>query len=150
VTDREVLLEVQLQLSKLGARIMRNAVGMAWQGELISEKSTVKGLVVVLSSARLLPFGLITPSGKKSAKGRKKNGGSSDGIGWTPHLVAAEDVGKTLAIFTAVEAKTLSYPTLTPEQRNFLTQVADAGGVALVARETEDGVTLTAWQKELD
>lgn len=76
---------------------------------------------------------------------RSWTSGGSDKIGWTPVLVTPEHVGQTLAVFTAVEEKSLSYPTLTPDQRNFLDQVHRAGGLAYVARETKDGPILNRW-----
>lgn len=63
--------------------------------------------------------------------------GSSDLIGWTPVTITPAMVGRTLAVFTAVEAKTGRVP-VTVEQRRFLDAVNGAGGVAVVARKVED------------
>jgi len=63
--------------------------------------------------------------------------GSSDLIGWTPHVVVPEDVGRTLAIFTAVEGKRLPRR-VTPQQAAFLDAVQAAGGLATVAYATDD------------
>ncbi len=64
------------------------------------------------------------------------NPGGSDLLGFTPYIVLASDVGRTLAIFTAIEAKT---GTLNPtaEQAAFLRAVEKAGGIARVVREGE-------------
>lgn len=59
-----------------------------------------------------------------------------------------ESPAQTLAVFTAVEEKTLAYSTLTPDQRNFLDQVHRAGGLAYVARETKDGPLLNRWPEK--
>jgi len=75
--------------------------------------------------------------------------GSSDLIGWTPVIVTQAMVGKPLAVFTAVEEKTLAYPRLTDDQRNWLDQVTRAGGLAYVARETADGPLLNRWPEPL-
>jgi hypothetical protein len=63
--------------------------------------------------------------------------GSSDLIGWTPHTITAADVGRTVAIFTAVEAKTLRGKP-TDAQINFVHAVQAAGGYAVIARSTDD------------
>lgn len=63
--------------------------------------------------------------------------GSSDLIGWTQHVVTAADIGRTVAIFTAVEAKT-ARGRATAAQLRFLAAVRAAGGIAIVARTAAD------------
>lgn len=63
--------------------------------------------------------------------------GSSDLIGWTPYVVRPEDVGRTIAVFTAVEAKTLRNVPTGP-QIQFVQAVKAAGGIAVFARSTDD------------
>lgn len=67
--------------------------------------------------------------------------GSSDLIGWTPVLVTPDMVGKTLAVFTAIEAKTAT-GSPTPQQINFIDQVIRAGGYAGIARSGADAVAI--------
>lgn len=63
--------------------------------------------------------------------------GSSDLIGWTPVTITPDMVGRTVAVFTAVEAKTLTgRPTMA--QIGFLDAVRAAGGRAILARSTDD------------
>lgn len=62
--------------------------------------------------------------------------GSSDLIGWTPYVVQPRDVGRTLAVFTAVETKTAT-GWVREEQEKFINRVRAAGGYACVAREGE-------------
>lgn len=63
--------------------------------------------------------------------------GSSDLIGWTPVTITPDMVGQTIAVFTAVEAKTLrGKPTMA--QISFLSAVRRAGGRAILARSTDD------------
>lgn len=63
--------------------------------------------------------------------------GSSDLIGFRSVTVTPEMVGKKLAVFTAVEAKS-GRGRATEEQANFIQAVKIAGGLAGVARtETE-------------
>lgn len=67
--------------------------------------------------------------------------GSSDLIGWTPVVVTPEMVGKTVAIFTAIEVKTAK-GRVQDNQVNFIAQVQDAGGIAGVARCMNDALDL--------
>jgi hypothetical protein len=60
--------------------------------------------------------------------------GSSDLIGWTPVKITPAHVGKTLAVFTAVEVKD-GRGKPTREQVNFLDAVAVAGGIAVLAKD---------------
>lgn len=64
--------------------------------------------------------------------------GSSDLIGWRSVTIGPEHVGRTLAVFVAIEAK-LPGNTPTVEQRAFLEAVRAAGGEA---RVLTDEVTL--------
>jgi len=133
---------VQTTFSAMGARLFRNNVGMAWQG-IVSKSTDREGKpLVIIRNPRHMPFGLIVP-----AKGKATSGGS-DKIGWTPKLINAEHVGQTWAVFTAVEEKSLAYPKLTPDQKNFLDQVTLAGGLGFVARETADDPALIAWPEK--
>ena len=66
--------------------------------------------------------------------------GASDLIGWCTVTITPEMVGKTLAVFTAIEVKDKGR--VTPEQENFIAQVKKAGGIAGVARSPEDAVGL--------
>jgi hypothetical protein len=60
--------------------------------------------------------------------------GGSDLIGWSPLLITPEHVGITVAIFTAIEAKTRTV-SLTKPQRDFLDIVNRAGGIGLWGRD---------------
>lgn len=120
-----------VEFTRRGSRLFRNFVGGAWVGKLIAEGVGW----VKLKGARQIKAGLHT--------------GSSDLIGWTPHTVGPDDVGRTLAIFTAAECKTDGYKTLTPDQRNFLDAVVRAGGLGFVVREDGDGVRVVEWPEEV-
>jgi hypothetical protein len=63
--------------------------------------------------------------------------GSSDLVGWVPVTVRPEHVGTVLARFLAVEVKSATGRP-TAEQLNFLDAVRQAGGIATIARSTED------------
>lgn len=70
------------------------------------------------------------------------NPGGSDLIGWTPITITPDMVGKKIAVFTAIEVKT---PTgkIRPEQKNFIDRVRLDGGMAGVARSTDDAIQIT-------
>lgn len=59
--------------------------------------------------------------------------GSSDIIGWTEYTIRPADVGRTIAVFTALETKTVR-GTVRPEQEKFIAAVRRSGGIAQVLR----------------
>ena len=67
--------------------------------------------------------------------------GSSDLIGWTPVEITPDMVGQTVAVFTAIEVKTPK-GRASKEQKNFIEQVQNAGGMAGIARSAEDAVNI--------
>lgn len=127
---------LMLAATERGARLLRNNVGDAWQGRAtVAHARTTVTLErgdVVIRNARRVSYGLCV--------------GSSDLIGWTPVTITPEMVGRTVAVFTAVEAKTLrGRPT--DAQIQFVHAVQAAGGLAAIARSTDDlpdGSTLAA------
>ena len=64
------------------------------------------------------------------------NPGGSDLIGFMAVTVTPEMVGKRVAIFTAIEGKCGRTAT-TDEQAQFISAVYHAGGIALIARDTD-------------
>ena len=65
------------------------------------------------------------------------NPGGSDLIGWTPVKITPDMVGKTYAIFTALEVKT-DKGRPTKEQVAFIEAVKRAGGIAEIVRSEDD------------
>ena len=63
--------------------------------------------------------------------------GSSDLIGFRAITIGPEHVGQQLAVFAAVEVKSAT-GRATTEQKAFIEMVQAAGGLAGVARSTED------------
>jgi hypothetical protein len=63
--------------------------------------------------------------------------GGSDLIGWRAVQITPEMVGKTVAVFAAVEVKE-GAGRASADQRNFLRAVESAGGIAILARRLED------------
>lgn len=127
--ETSVFRKLQVNVSPLGWRLFRNLVGGAWMGRVTEERMLDdhgKPLhMVELINAFHVTTGLGT--------------GSSDAVGWRPVVITQEMVGQTLAQFVAAELKTIGYKKVTDEQRNFLQQVADAGGLAMIVKEVKDG-----------
>lgn len=69
------------------------------------------------------------------------NPGGSDLIGWTSIQITPDMVGKTVAVFTAVEVKTPKGK-VTDAQQNFIDQVNKAGGRAGVVHSSTDAQLL--------
>jgi hypothetical protein len=63
--------------------------------------------------------------------------GSADLIGWTTRVITPDMVGQRVAVFASIEVKSQT-GRLTPEQRQWLAAVSEAGGLAGVARSVED------------
>ena len=67
--------------------------------------------------------------------------GSSDLIGFTSKTITANDVGKTIAVFTAIEIKTEKGRASEP-QKKFIEMVNKFGGIAGVCRSVEEAQKL--------
>jgi hypothetical protein len=94
--------------------LFRNNVGTAYQGQM----GSINGDRVLLYP-RFVEFGLCK--------------GSSDLIGWTEITITPDMVGKRIAVFTAVEVKTKT-GRVSDEQKRFIKNVNDAGGIAKIER----------------
>ncbi len=109
---REYMMEVSKDKNK---RVFRNSVGRGVAYDFKNDK--------VIYPIRVLVFGLCV--------------GSSDLIGWDSVIITQEMVGKKVAIFKAVEVKTL-----TGEERemqiNFRNAVNEAGGIAIVHKPEKE------------
>lgn len=75
--------KIRMEACKRGARLFRNNVGVLYD-----------------ERGRPVRFGLANDSASMNKQIK-----SSDLIGLTPHRVTLEDVGKTVGIFTSIEAK---------------------------------------------
>ena len=98
---------VWLAVSRAGARVWRNNVGK------LEDKT-----------GRWVSFGV---GGK----------GGSDYIGFTPVKIRPEHVGKTFAVFTAIEVKGEGTK-ITDEQRTFVNLIESAGGISGIAFRPND------------
>jgi hypothetical protein len=112
VSEAAIQQQVRLALSRAGVVAFRNNIGAYMDAK----------------TGRPVKYGVCNPGG-------------SDLIGWTPVRITPDMVGRTVAVFTAVEVKT---PTgrPTPQQLNFIDQVIRAGGYAGIARSPADAVAI--------
>lgn len=107
---------VRLRAAAWGSRVFRNNSGV-----LVNEVGVP------------VRFGLGNESKKVNSELK-----TSDFIGWTPIVITQEMVGKTVAVFTAIEAKPVgfkiksAYPVKSREyaQLNFINMVKNAGGIS--------------------
>lgn len=120
---------IMLGLTKVKTTVFRNNTGMGWQGERIN---TTQGRDILLKDPRPLHAGLCT--------------GSSDLIGWTTREITPDMVGKTVAVFTAIEVK-MPNGRVTKEQLTFINRVKECGGIAGIARSPEEAKNLVQGMK---
>lgn len=107
-----------IEATRLGARLFRVQVGLAWVGEVIQ-----KGVnSITLRNPR--PF-------KAGTKGM------SDSVGFVPVTITPEMVGMRLPVFLAIEDKS-GTGRLSTEQRAYIQMVRSFGGRAGVSRNDED------------
>lgn len=100
------------------ATLFRNHVIGCWVGHVESKTPTN----ITLSKYRHMDVGLMK--------------GSGDFIGWRTITVTPDMVGKRVAVFTSVEAKTET-GRVSDEQREWLHRVRQAGGIAMVVRSPD-------------
>lgn len=115
MSERDLIDELLLRASGVGMRLSRNNSGTAF----FHDGSSVA-------------YGCFRPGG-------------SDLLGWVPHIVTPQDVGKRIAVFAAVEVKTGKQKP-TELQERFLRAVERAGGVAVWGRDVDTIMTrLLKW-----
>lgn len=124
-SEREVQARIMLALGRGLSRVFRNTVGVGWMGKA---KEMPDGSVFI-QNPRRVTFGLAP--------------GSSDLIGWHSVVVTPDMVGTRVAIFKAVEVKRATGGRMEPGQRDFLTAVTNAGGIAGMCRSPEEAMALT-------
>lgn len=115
--------EIRLELSKHGIVTFRANSGQAWQSNDITK---LPGGDIILRHPR--PFQAM-PSG------------FSDLFGITSRVITQDDVGKTLGVFTAIECKTAK-GVLSERQKHFIDFVTKQGGIAGVARSTDEALEI--------
>lgn len=127
MSEKKIINDVLLSASKLGWRLFRNNTGTGWAGKIFRTPMPI--------SVRLNPEDVIIRNASLLNAGLCK--GSSDIIGWKPVIITQDMVGKTVAIFTAIEIKYGSTKT-TEEQSNFIDNVIRAGGYGKIVRSADE------------
>lgn len=105
-------------------RVWRNNSCSGWGGELAS-KTPDRAIIL---NPHPIQAGLCA--------------GSSDLIGFKSVRITPDMVGRTVAVFMAIEVKTTTGK-VTEDQNNFLNFVRSQGGISGVARSPEDAVKIT-------
>lgn len=113
---------ILLAVGNTGCRLFRINAGQGWTGDVAHN-----------------PDGSITIQNPRPLKAAIK--GFSDLAGFTPVLITPEMVGRTLAVFTAIECKSPKGKP-TDEQENFLNYIRSQGGKAGIARSPEDALKI--------
>lgn len=80
--------------------------------------------------------------------------GVSDLIGITPHVVTAEDVGRTIGVFVALETKQVKDSTTKDRRKSqggFISLVKSLGGLAGIVRCNEDAESIVRdkWKSKI-
>ena len=119
MSETDLIRRMLLESYDAGCVLFRNNTGMGWAGKLARHNGAGD---VTLRNARPLHAGLCT--------------GSSDTIGWANVIVTPEMVGKSMAVFMAVECKAKKGAT-SADQIRFLHNVNRAGGIGIVLRDGE-------------
>lgn len=120
--EGDLLKKIMMAVSEKGDRLFRNNVGEGW---VCSKRDMIfhKDGTITMLKPRRLTAGLCV--------------GSSDLIGWKKILITPDLIGRPVAQFMAVEAKTKGVA-VTPQQKNFIHQVNNNGGYGIVARSEEE------------
>lgn len=111
--EGNLLRAIMLRLSKHGSIIFRNNIGSAFAPD---------------GTKRVIRYGVCNPGG-------------SDIIGFTKIKITPEMVGKEVAVFTAVEVKTVTGKKRTA-QENFIRVVNSSGGIAGFVKTEDEAVRL--------
>jgi hypothetical protein len=121
VSEKKTINDVLIEASKRGWKLFRQNTGEGWAGKMFRTPMPC--------SVRMNPTDVLIRNAAPLKAGLCK--GSSDIIGWKPVVITPDMVGKTVAIFTAIEVKYGSTK-ITEEQKNFVDQVNKHGGFAKI------------------
>jgi len=126
--ETNLVRSIMLKLGKIPSiRLFRNNIGNAWIGKSVKftqrQNVTVNPGDVLVQQGRFFNAGLCV--------------GSSDLIGLKSVVVTPDMIGKKIAVFTAIEAKTKTGKPST-EQVNFINMVNSLGGIAFIAKSDSE------------
>lgn len=119
MNETGILQQCRLKASKLGWKMFRNNVGMAWQGNI----TRLPDGSLLIKNPRPVKFGLIE--------------GSGDLIGFETVMITDEMKGRAIAVFRSVETKSLT-GLMKDKQIAWMKAVNEAGGIAIKARSDDD------------
>lgn len=126
--EQNVLKTIMLAVCNGPRRLWRSNAGQGWTGDVIRNTRSTPMTVTIG------PGDVVIRNPRPFRAGFK---GLSDLTGYTSVKVRPEDVGKTVAVFSAVEVKA-ARGRETQDQRAFIDRVQQAGGFAGIARCEED------------
>lgn len=121
--ETNVMKRILLAGSAEGATLFRHNVGLGWSGKLINHTPER----TILANARPLHAGL--------------QKGAGDLIGWQTMTITPDMIGKKVAVFVSIEAKTKTGKP-SPEQVNWIGALRRAGGLAGIARDEAEAIQI--------
>jgi hypothetical protein len=124
---------IMLAASAAGATIFRNNVA---QGVVSNSITWIKGRE---QSVTVRPGDAVVRGAREVHAGLFE--GSADLIGWTPIVITPDMVGRTVAVFTSIEAKS-GTGRLETDQKTWMRNVLAAGGLAGEGRDPETAARL--------
>lgn len=108
-------------------RVFKNDTGMAYRGQKLS--AIVNGRrETIIRNPKPIHYGLFK--------------GSSDLIGWKSVTVTQEMVGTTMSVFVALEVKKPVGSKTSDEQKIFIRNVLQSGGIAGIVQSPDDAEEL--------
>jgi hypothetical protein len=131
MTETTIQKQIMLAASQAGAKVFRNNVANAVVGQM--QRIEKDGPVMlrkgdwIVRNGRRTQFGLCV--------------GSSDLIGWRSVKITEDMVGKTFALFLAMEVKA-EKGKATEDQFRFIKAVRYAGGLSGIVRSPDDAISV--------
>lgn len=133
--SHQTMMSQMAALSSAGVTAFRNNSGVGWAGvgkpHIARRRETVT----------LNPGDVVIRQGRPLTAGLCK--GSSDIIALTPIKISPHHVGKTLAVFSAIESKS-GTGRLEPDQVKFIDHVNSVGGMAGVAYSDDEAILVVS------
>lgn len=132
LSEGSVQRKAWLGLGRL-CRLFRLNTGKAWISALGPKGvHRLKDGSILIEAPRPIAMGFGLTNGEPVT-------GASDLQGWTTITITPEMVGSDVAVYTSFEVKKEKGGTASTNQKNWIKQVQNGGGIAGVIRSTEDG-----------
>lgn len=110
--------------------MFRVHVGTYWAGRVVKRWSSGGVQYVTLAAAQTVQMGVT---------------GQSDYNGWHSMVITPDMVGRTVAVYVAMEGKAGERGVLSDAQRRHLEVVKKAGGIGIVVRDPDTAPPDTPW-----